>query len=136
MSFSIDDNAQDVMNEINMTPLVDVMLVLLIVFIITVPAMKHAVAINLPQASAAPMTKQPDALQLTIDAQGIYRLDNKTLDSAELAERLAGAAALSPQPALHVQGDQAVRYEHVALVMAAARRAGLTQVGLLTLPAP
>jgi biopolymer transport protein ExbD len=136
MSFSFDNEAVDVINEINMTPLVDVMLVLLIVFIVTVPVMKQSVGVDLPRANAPSAIHQPDALQLSISANGDYRLDGLPVSPATLNERLAAAAARSPQPALHLHGDKAVRYEHVAQAMAAARQAGLLRVGLMTLTQP
>ena len=136
MSFGTQDNADEVMNEINMTPLVDVMLVLLIVFIITVPVMKNAVNIDLPRAASARQDPKPQTVRLSVDAQGSYYWNDARLAEANLEPMLRAEAARSPQPELHIRGDKAVRYEKVALAMAAAQRAGLRKIGFITEPAP
>ena len=119
MAFGTQDDTDEVMNEINMTPLVDVMLVLLIIFIITVPVMKHAVNIDLPRANNEAQNVKPETVRLTVDAQGIYYLNEAKIDDPDLASRLQAAAAQNPQPELHIRGDKAVRYERVAQAMAA-----------------
>ena len=134
MAFGTQDDTDEVMNEINMTPLVDVMLVLLIIFIITIPVMKHAVQIELPRASNQPQDAKPQTIRLTVDARGDYFWNDTAIDDAQLAKRFAEAAAQNPQPPLHIRGDRAVRYERVAQAMAAAQRAGLTQIGFITEP--
>ena len=134
MAFGTQDDTDEVMNEINMTPLVDVMLVLLIIFIITIPVMKHAVQIELPRASNQPQDAKPQTIRLTVDARGDYFWNDTAIDDAQLAKRFAEAAAQKPQPPLHIRGDRAVRYERVAQAMAAAQRAGLTQIGFITEP--
>ena len=134
MAFGTQDDTDEVMNEIIMTPLVDVMLVLLIIFIITVPVMKHAVNIDLPRATNQPELAKPETIRLSVDASGAYFWNADAIADAELAGRLAGAAALSPQPELHIRGDKAVRYERVAHLMAAAQRAGLNKIGFVTEP--
>ena len=136
MAFGTQDNTDEVMNEINMTPLVDVMLVLLIIFIITVPVMKHSVNVDLPRATVQPEVVKPETLRLSVDAAGSYSLNGNTLDDAALAERLTLAAALPTPPDLHISGDKSVRYERVALAMAMAQRAGLKKIGFVTEPAP
>ena len=135
MAFGTQDDTDEVMNEINMTPLVDVMLVLLIIFIITVPVMKHAVNIDLPSASNAAIISKPDTLRLSIDAQGRYFLNDMPVADEALSPQLQAAAAQNPQPDLHIRGDKAVRYERVAQAMAAAQQAGLRKIGLITEPA-
>ena len=132
MSFGTQNDTDEVMNEINMTPLVDVMLVLLIVFIITIPVMKHSVNIELPRASNQPQDAKPQTIRLTVDAQGSYFWNDTAVDDAQLQTRLAEAAANQPQSPLHISGDRAVRYERVAQAMAAAQRAGITQIGFIT----
>jgi biopolymer transport protein ExbD len=132
MAFGTQDNTDEVMNEINMTPLVDVMLVLLIIFIITIPVMKHSVNIELPRASSQPQDAKPQTIRLTIDAQGRYFWNDSPVDDAQLPTLLAEAAAKQPQAPLHIRGDRAVRYERVAQAMAAAQRAGMTQIGFIT----
>ena len=134
MSFGTQDDTDEVMNEINMTPLVDVMLVLLIIFIITVPVMKHSVNIDLPRASNQQELVKPETLRLSVDADGSYFIDDTKIADDQLAPRLQAAAAQNPQPDLHIRGDKAVRYERVAQAMAAAQQAGLRKIGFITEP--
>ncbi len=134
MAFGTQDDTEEVMNEINMTPLVDVMLVLLIIFIITVPVMKHAVNIDLPRASNQAQDAKPETIRLSVDATGQYYWNEAPLPDAELAPRLKTAAGKTPQPELHIRGDKAVRYERVAQAMAAAQQAGLRKIGFITEP--
>jgi len=140
MSFGLQDAGSDgdneVMNEINMTPLVDVMLVLLIIFIITVPVMKHAVNVELPTATSQPQQTKPETLQLSVDAQGAYFLNQTPVTGDALGGVLQAEAAKEPQPELHIRGDKAARYEFVAQAMAAAQTAGLRKIGFITEPKP
>ena len=132
MSFGTQNDTDEVMNEINMTPLVDVMLVLLIVFIITIPVMKHSVNIELPRASNQPQDAKPQTIRLTVDAEGKYFWNDVAVDEAKLDSLLQAEAQKKPQAPLHIRGDRAVRYERVAQAMAAAQRAGMTQIGFIT----
>ena len=134
MSFGIQEDSDDVMNEINMTPMVDIMLVLLIIFIITIPVMKHSVNIDLPQASNQVQNIKPETLRLSVDAQGAYFLNDAAVNDAEFASRLQAASAQNPQPELHIRGDKNVRYERMAQAMAAAQQAGLKKIGFITEP--
>ena len=135
MAFGTTDDTDELMNEINMTPLVDVMLVLLIIFIITVPVMKHAVNIDLPRATNQPQDAKPQTIRLSVDEKGQY-FWNETPTSYEAIQlQLKAAAAMSPQPELHIRGDKAVRYERVAQAMAAAQQAGVKKIGFITEPA-
>ncbi len=134
MAFGTQDDTDEVMNEINMTPLVDVMLVLLIIFIITVPVMKHSVNIDLPRATNQPQDVKPETIRLSVDASGQYFWNEAPLADADLGPRLKEAAGKQPQPELHIRGDRAVRYERVAELMAAAQRAGLRKIGFITDP--
>ena len=138
MAFGTNDlNATDddgVMNEINMTPMVDIMLVLLIIFIITVPVMKHSVNIDLPRATNEAQNIKPETLRLSVDAQGAYFMNETPIADADLTPQLKAAAAQNPQPELHIRGDKAVRYERVAGAMAAAQQAGLRKIGFITEP--
>ena len=140
MAFGLQDATSDgdteVMNEINMTPLVDVMLVLLIIFIITVPVMKHAVNVELPTATSQPQQNKPETLQLSVDAQGAYFLNQAPVAGDALGSALQAEAAKEPQPELHIRGDKAARYEYVAQAMAAAQTAGLRKIGFITEPKP
>ncbi|MCX7692165.1 biopolymer transporter ExbD [Tepidimonas taiwanensis] len=126
----------ELLSEINMIPLIDVMLVLLIVFIITIPVMKHAVQVNLPQASAEPLPPPPQAVRLSVTADGGYRWNDEPIDGTALEQRLQEIAALDRQPPLHLMGDKAVAYERVAQVLAAAQRAGVRSIGFVTEPTP
>ena len=130
------DDGEEVMNEINMTPLVDVMLVLLIIFIITVPVMKHAVNIDLPRASSEPEQTKPQNIVFTVSADGSYYWNEQRIEDGELRTRLESAAAKDPQPELHIRGDKAVRYERVAQALSAAREAGVHKIGFITQPEP
>ena len=136
MAFGTQDDTDEVMNEINMTPLVDVMLVLLIIFIITVPVMKHAVNIDLPRASSEPEQTRPQNIVFTVAADGSYFWNEQKIEDGELVGRLAAEAAKEPQPELHIRGDKAVRYERVAKAMSAAREAGVRKIGFITEPDP
>ena len=138
MSFGNHDlnagNDDDVMNEINMTPMVDIMLVLLIIFIITIPVMKHSVNIDLPRATNEVQNVKPETIRLSVDAKGTYFVNEAQITDADLAPRLKSAAAQNPQPELHIRGDKAVRYERVAEAMALAQQAGLRKIGFITEP--
>jgi len=131
-----DNDDNEMLSEINMVPLIDVMLVLLIVFIITVPVMKHAVNIDLPRASNEKELVKPETVRLSVDADGAYFWNEQKLaDDNALQGHLAAAAAQEPQPNLHIRGDRAVRYERVAQAMAAAQQAGVKKIGFVTEPA-
>ena len=138
MAFGTQDltmgNDDDVMNEINMTPMVDIMLVLLIIFIITVPVMKHSVNIDLPRATNEAQNIKPETLRLSVDAQGVYFMNEIQIADDQLLPQLKTAAGQNPQPELHIRGDKAVRYERVAEAMAAAQQAGLRKIGFITEP--
>ena len=134
MAFGTQDDTDEVMNEINMTPLVDVMLVLLIIFIITVPVMKHAVNVDLPRASSQREDVKPETVRLSVDAAGAYYLNDTPVSDEALPALLQAQAARNPQPDLHIRGDKAVRYERVAQAMAMAQQAGLHKIGFITEP--
>ncbi|WP_411878344.1 ExbD/TolR family protein [Polaromonas sp. YR568] len=134
MAFGTQDDSDEVMNEINMTPMVDIMLVLLIIFIITVPVMKHSVNIDLPRASNEAQNIKPETIRLSVDAEGGYFLNETKITDEELVTQLKTAATQNPQPELHIRGDKSVRYERVAQAMAAAQQAGLRKIGFITEP--
>lgn len=125
-----DDDAA--MSEINMTPLVDVMLVLLIIFIITVPIMKHAVPVELPRASSQAPDPAVQSVRLTVDAQGDFYFNEARVSDEELDRLLREQAARQPQPQVQLKGDRSVRYERVAQALAAVQRAGLRNIGFVT----
>ena len=134
MAFGTQDDTDEVMNEINVTPMVDVMLVLLIIFIITVPVLKNSVNIDLPRASSQPFDAKPETIQLSVDAQGNYFWNATRTDDKDLVVLLKAAALKNPQPELHIQGDKSVRYERVAQALAAAQQAGIKKIGFVTEP--
>ncbi|HEY8607494.1 MAG TPA: biopolymer transporter ExbD [Noviherbaspirillum sp.] len=127
------DNRQPApMAEINVTPMVDVMLVLLVIFIIAAPLFTHAVKLELPAAQAAPAPQQPDAIALSVDAAGQPYWNNEAVAMDMLGARLAEAAKREPQPELLLRADRDTRYETIAQVMAAAQRSGMTKIGFVT----
>ncbi|GAA7766285.1 biopolymer transporter ExbD [Helicobacter pylori] len=131
---TLDGDDDEVMSEINMTPLVDVMLVLMIIFIITIPVINHAVKIDLPRATNQPNDSKPQSINVSIDAQGKVFWNQQEVDDATLDQRIAEAALQQPQPELHLRADREVRYERVAQVMAAAQHGGLGKIGFITEP--
>ncbi|HEY2022363.1 biopolymer transporter ExbD [Paraburkholderia sp.] len=131
-----DDDDQALMNEINMTPLVDVMLVLLIIFLVTIPAMQHAVRIDLPHASSQPEAVKPAHVDVAVQADGSILWDGQPVSDDGLRARIAQAALAAPQPELHLRADRKVPYERVAAVMSAAQSGGLTKMGFVTNPQP
>lgn len=122
------------MAEINMIPLIDVMLVLLVIFIITAPLLTHAVKIDLPKASSTPNLTRPDNIQLGIKASGEVYWNGELVDNNALMSRMAAAAKLNPQPEVYLRADRTTEYQKVAEVMAAAARAGLVKIGFITEP--
>ena len=134
MAFGTQDDTDEVMNEINMTPLVDVMLVLLIIFIITIPVINHAVKIDLPRASNKPDDAKPQSVNVEINADGQVFWNNQPVDEATLQADIAQAAQQQPQPEMHLRADRNVRYERVAQVMASIQRGGLSRIGFVTEP--
>ncbi|MCA1325241.1 ExbD/TolR family protein [Herbaspirillum sp. alder98] len=131
---SLSDSDDDFNPEINTTPLVDVMLVLLIIFIITIPVMNHAVKIDLPKASSQPDDVKPESINLSIDAGGDVFWNEEKIDSNQLSLRIAAAAQKQPQPELHLRAERTTQYEKVAQVMAAAQSGGLGKIGFVTDP--
>ena len=122
--------------EINVIPLVDVMLVLLVIFIITAPLLTHSVKIDLPKASSTPTITQPDHIEFGIRAGGTLYWNGTPVSPQELDARFAAEAKKQPQPELHIRADRLAHYESVAQVMAAAAKAGLLRIGFVTEPEP
>lgn len=120
--------------EINTTPLVDVMLVLLIIFMVTAPLFTHAVKVDLPRAQSEPSAQTPDAISLAIDAAGRIFWNNDAIEESALPARLSQAAALPNPPELHLRADRDTRYDSIARIMAQAQRAGLRKIGFVTDP--
>ena len=126
---------QGPMAEINVIPLVDVMLVLLVIFIITAPLLTHSVKIDLPKASSSPTITRPDHIEFGIRENGLLYWNGELVARQELDARFAAAARLQPQPELHIRADRLTHYESVAQVMSAAAKAGLVRIGFVTDPA-
>ncbi len=122
----------DVMVDINTTPLIDVMLVLLIMLIITIPIQTHAVKLNMPVGSPPPPLVPPEVVTIEVDFDGTYIWNGQVLaDRQELEVRLNSAAATPVQPEIHLRPNKLVKYDSVAAVMASAQRLGLTKIGLI-----
>ena len=122
----------DVMIDINTTPLIDVMLVLLVMLIITLPIQLHSVNLNMPTGNPPPPVVLPEILKIDIDPAGTVYLNGEPVaDRATLEEKLATAAAQAVQPEVHLRPDKAARYQVVAGVMASAQRLGLTKIGII-----
>ena len=122
----------DVMIDINTTPLIDVMLVLLVMLIITLPIQLHSVNLNMPVGNPPPPLVKPEVLKIDIDNQGRIWWNGEVLpDRASLEERLTGASQQPVQPELHLRPDKAAKYEVVAAVLASAQRLGLTRIGII-----
>lgn len=131
MAFGNDFQDEAELSEINMTPLVDVMLVLLIIFMLTVPVLTDAVQVNLPQASSQPTPQQPETIALSVDATGQLFWQKDAISLEELATRLQPLARLPVQPELQLRGDKAVPYDKVAQVMAIVQRSGMQKLGFV-----
>ena len=120
--------------EINMIPLIDVMLVLLVIFIITAPLLTHAVKVELPQAASTPNPPKPETVNLSIKADGSVFWNAEPVDPATWQAHMNAAAQQSPQPEIHIRADGELAYKHVVHVMSDAARVGLTRIGFVTDP--
>ena len=122
----------EVMLDINTTPLIDVMLVLIIMLIITIPIQTHAVKLNMPVGTPPPPLVPPEVVTIEVDFDGTLIWNGQVLESRkELEARLRGAANTPVQPELHLRPNKLAKYEHVAMVMASAQRLGVTKIGLI-----
>jgi biopolymer transport protein ExbD len=127
----------DVVSAINTTPLVDVMLVLLIIFLITIPAVNYSVQINLPKERNEIRESKPENIVISVDTKGrLYWFDARVGGTEALVERLKKVAKMEPQPEVHVRGDMAAQYESVGRIVYACQRAGIAKVGFITEPPP
>ena len=125
---------QGPMAEINVVPLVDVMLVLLVVFIITAPLLTNSVKIDLPKATSNPNITKPDHIEFAIREDGNLFWSGEKVDASSLPARFALESKKQPQPELHIRADRMAHYELVAQVMSAAAKSGLTRIGFVTDP--
>jgi biopolymer transport protein ExbD len=122
----------DVMIDINTTPLIDVMLVLLVMLIITIPIQLHSVNLNMPLGNPPPPLIEPEVIKVDIDSQSRVFWNGEIVpDRAALEEKLAAEAAKQPQPEMHLRPDKSSKYEVAASVMASAQRLGLTKIGVV-----
>ena len=128
------DEEERPMNEINTTPLVDVMLVLLIVFMITIPVITHNVPVALPHVRNEATKTKPENINISVNKEGQIYWGTQLLDNAQLLDRFAAAAVLKPQPEVHVRADQATQYQYVGRVIVDAQRKGIMKVAFITEP--
>ena len=124
------------MADMNVVPLVDVMLVLLVIFIVTAPLLTHAVKIDLPKASSSVNITKPEHIELGIRENGDLFWNGERFALEALPQRFAQEAARQPQPEVHIRADRHVYYEKVAQVMAVAAKAGLVRIGFVSEPVP
>lgn len=135
MALNLEKSEGEVMSNINVTPLVDVMLVLLIIFIITIPVIVAQVHLTLPKATNLPTQTKPENITVSVDRQGdIYWNTRRLADQAELKDQLRSIARQDPQPEVHIRGDGEARYMYVGQVLVAAQQIGIRKVAFLTEP--
>lgn len=128
------ENDDEVLSEINVTPLVDVMLVLLIIFILTVPVLTHTVTLELPQAYNIPNKIDAGTITLSVEKEGTILWDGEQLSEEQFEMRLQAVAKQKPQPEIQIRGDRQTEYGNVVKAMAAAQRAGIEKLGFITQP--
>lgn len=129
------DGEDEVVSAINTTPLVDVMLVLLIIFPITIPVVTHTAPVELPKETNRPRVTKPDNINISVTRDGkVYWNEQQINSNDELLTRLKKIAVVSPQPEVHIRGDSHVRYEHVGRVVFTCQRAGIQKIGFITEP--
>ena len=135
IQFASADDDDAVISTINTTPLVDVMLVLLIIFLITIPVVTQTVALSLPKETNRPRQTRPDNIEISVDRDGsVYWNAQRLSDPTALDARLEQLGARQPQPEVHVRGDEATRYEAIGRVVLACQRAGIMKVSFVTQP--
>ena len=129
-----DGQEDEVIAAINTSPLVDVMLVLLIIFLITIPVVTHTVPVQLPKETVNPLQSKPDSIEIAVNKDGDLFWNEKLVDRPTLLTRLKVASVKLPQPEVHVRGDQTTRYEFIGRVVTACERAGISKVSFITQP--
>jgi len=134
MAFSTGKDSSDVVSEINITPLVDVMLVLMVVFILTAPLLNNAVRINLPKTSTTEPANPTKSVTVSVDGASKIYIDKREVDLAALEPELKGVVATNPELAVSLQADEGVPYRAVARVIANIQRSGVTKLSVLTQP--
>ena len=134
---SADGDEDELNSTINTTPLVDVMLVLLIIFLITIPVVTKTVPVELPKETNVPTQTKPENINISVDKEGnVYWNERAVPDSASLLERMKEVAVKDPQPEVHIRGDANTRYESVGRVVFICQRAGIAKIGFITEPPP
>ncbi|MFA7680252.1 MAG: biopolymer transporter ExbD [Pigmentiphaga sp.] len=133
-SFNNGSGSTQVNSEINMVPLIDVMLVLLVIFIITAPMLTHSIKIDVPQVSSSPAETEPKVIDLAIDAQGGVFWDEQPILMEELVGRFEVSALEEPQPEIQLRADKETRYEVLAQIMGDASRSGMKRIGFVSTP--
>ena len=133
ISVGSDDN-DEVISAINTTPLVDVMLVLLIIFLITIPVVTHTIQVQLPAERVQPLQTQPKSIEIAVNRQGDLFWGTEHVNLPTLVSRLKEISTQAPQPDVHVRGDQATPYQYIGRVVAACERAGVVKVAFITQP--
>jgi len=129
------DDEDKPMSEINTTPLVDVMLVLLILFLITIPVITQSVKVDLPKAANIPTATKPENINIAVDVEGnVYWNTALVPNQDALLERIKAIAVMDPQPEIHVRGDRGTAYEHIGRVIVICQRGGISKVGFITEP--
>jgi biopolymer transport protein ExbD len=134
MSLANPDAEDDLVADINTTPLVDVMLVLLIIFLITIPVVIQSVPVGLPKESNVPTQTKPENIVIAVDKDGGVFWNNQPIDEPSLLARLKQVAVKQPQPEIHIRGDKDGRYEFIGRVVFACQRAGILRIGFITEP--
>jgi len=134
-SFDNKGSSTHTVSEINMVPLIDVMLVLLVIFIITAPLLSHSIKINIPQASAEPVEQERKTIDLAVDDTGQMFWNEQPVSMEQLPSRFSEEAGLEPQPDLRIRADLNTRYEILAQIMSTAKGAGMKRLGFITRPA-
>ncbi|QRX81590.1 biopolymer transporter ExbD [Glaciimonas sp. PAMC28666] len=134
---SSDGDEDEVIGTINTTPLVDVMLVLLIIFLITIPVVTHTIPVKLPSETERPYVTKPENINLAVNKQGdMFWNEQLVPNTTQLLAKLKQVAVLVPQPELHIRGDQKTKYEYIGKVILTAQRAGIAKIGFITEPPP
>ncbi len=133
MNVGQDDN-DDVIANINTTPLVDVMLVLLIIFLITIPVVTHTIPLELPKETVQPLETTPKSVEIAVNRDGQFFWGETHVDGPTLLVKLKGISQMSPQPDVHVRGDENTRYEFIGRVVTACERSGIAKVSFITEP--
>jgi biopolymer transport protein ExbD len=132
MSMQVGGSEDESMVDINTTPLIDVMLVLLIMFIITIPVMTHAVKLDMPRGAVQPPPIPPEIIELEVDFDGTYLWNGTPVtDEGTLLSYLQNAATKDPQPEIHLRPNKRVKYDYVARVLAASQRLGVRKIGFV-----